>query len=340
MLTAATNLAFRGHGVTVAGRRGSIFLQRATEGGLSTVAFNIHADFAPLKIFKIARFFRQAETDICILNLNKDVRVAGVAARKAGVPLILARHGLELISDKWKHKMAMKLVDGIITNSQTIRGKYNELGWMPAEKTEVIYNGLTIPENVESIDLHEKYSIPRNHIIFGSAGRLAHQKGFDLLIEAAAQLKNKPFTFLIAGEGKLQKKLLNLISRYGVQEKVKLVGFLENALPFLNSVDIVVLPSRYEGMPNTVLEGMALGKPVLAAEVNGVKELIRNGQNGFSIPPESVTELAAGILRAANCRGLAALEQNAVDTIKTNHSVEKMIDHMEEFFIRKYHGKG
>jgi len=336
MVTAARELSLRGHNVVVAGRSGAIFLERADRAGLKTAKFNIHSDLDPLKVLKATRFFRREKTDICILNLNKDVRVAGFAARLAGVPVILARHGLELVSDRWKYRMTMKLVDGIITNSHSIREKYNALAWMPKDKTEVIYNGLEIPVDIDTIDLHGAYSVPEDQMIFGAAGRLDHQKGFDLLVQAAVQLRDKPFTFLIAGEGKQRAELQQLIDANRLQEKVKLIGFLENALPFLNSVDIVVQPSRYEGMPNTVLESMALGKPVLATEVNGVKELIKTGVNGISVPPESVRELTAGILKIAGHDDLDMLKRNGMNTIKTDYSVKKMTDHLESYFSQKY----
>lgn len=336
MITAASNLHKNGHNVIVAGKRNSILLQRASDLGLATEIFDIHADFAPFKTGKIKRFFKHHETDVCILNLNKDVRVAGFAARKAGVPVILARHGLKLIKDKWKYKATMNLVDGIITNSHTIKEIYNNFSWMPKDKTEVIYNGLNLPENVDYIDLHQKYSIPENHMIFGAAGRLAYQKGFDLLIKSADKLRDKPITFLIAGKGKLEQHLENLIEQYDVQEKVKLVGFFENALPFLNSVDVVIQPSRYEGMPNTVLEAMALGKTVLACEVNGVKELIKNEINGFSCPPESVPELVKSILKIYNYNNLSDIETQGRKTISEDYSVDRMITHLEEYFERKY----
>ncbi len=336
MLTAAKNLSLRGHNVSIAGKSGAALLNRAKKVGLKTEVFNIKSDFAPFKVTKLANYFKENETDVCILNLNKDVRVAGLAAKKVGVPVVLARHGLKLISDKWKYKMTMKLVDGIITNSNTIKEQYRQFPWMPANKTEVIYNGLDIPQNIEKIDLHEQYSIPKEHIIFGAAGRLAHQKGYDLLVKAAAELKEKPFTILIAGKGKLRQHLKNITQKYGIENKVKLIGFLENALPFLNSVGIVVQPSRYEGMPNTVLESMALGKPVIATEVNGVKELIQNGINGFSIPPESVTELAIAMQKVANIPDLEEIGQAGKETITNDYSIERMIDHLETYFERKY----
>lgn len=336
MLTAADHLQKNGHNVVVAGKGKAILLERAKAMGIPTEVFNIHGDFAPFKVEKIKRFFQQHETDVCILNLNKDVRVAGLAARKAGVPVILARHGLKLIRNSWKYKMTMDLVDGIITNSHSIKEIYDSFHWMPRGKTEVIYNGLNIPDNVSEIDLHGQYHIPKDHLIFGAAGRLAYQKGFDLLIKAAEQLKDRPFTFLIAGQGKLKQYLENLINQYNLQDSVKLIGFLENALPFLNSVDIVVQPSRYEGMPNTVLEAMALGKPVLAAEVNGVRELIQNGINGFSIPPESVHDLVRGILQVADCKNIRDIQQRGIETINSNYSTEKMIIHLENYFGKKY----
>ena len=105
-------------------------------------------------------------------------------------------------------------MDGIITNSKSIKEAYERFPWMEHDKTEVIYNGISTSEfNIEDIDINVMCGIPKKNNIFVAAGRLTSQKGFDLLIKAASKIDHKtyPFTILIAGKGKDRKFLSKLI---------------------------------------------------------------------------------------------------------------------------------
>ncbi len=340
MVTAAKGLNKRGHKVTLSGKSNSIFLTKAKESGLEILPLNIYADYNPLKILHTKWILKNKKIDVIVLNLNKDIRVAGIAAKLANIPVIIARNGIQLFSDKWKHKMTIKLVDGIITNSESIRKAYNQFSWMDKNKTTVIYNGLSLKRNIDSLDLKTIWNVPGNHLVFVAAGRLTRQKGFDLLIEAAKILKDnkRPFTILIAGTGKdrksLQKKInLNQLSN------VKLIGFQNNLLSILKAADYVIMPSRQEGMPNVVMESMALGKSVLAAKVNGVSELMDHNKTGFIFEPMEVKPIVDAMNFVLDNHGSEKITNwglLAKDHIKNNFRLDKMIDHLESYFYDQY----
>ncbi len=339
MLDAASGLVSRGHRIIVAARKNSILIERAKERNLETKQFNIHMDFDPLKIVQIVWFLKKEKVDVIILNINKDVRVAGIAAHIANTPVILARHGAKLISDKLKHRLTMSLVDGIITNSRTRKQEYESYKWMPNNKIEVIYNGINIPANKPKLDLKEKYNIPKNHIIFGAVGRLQRVKGFDTLINASIILlkRNLPITLLIAGKGKLRNELQNIIHRERVTDKIRLVGFWENPLDFINSIDIFVLSSRSEGMPNVIMEAMALKKIVIATNVGGINEIISNNENGFLVEPNNIDVLASAMeMMLKQNKNLGKICENAFNTIQEKFTLGKTIDHLEHYFYKKY----
>ena len=195
-------------------------------------------------------------------------------------------------------------------------------------------------KNIDSTDLKTIWNVPDNHLVFVAAGRLTRQKGFDLLIEAAKILKDnkRSFTILIAGTGKdrksLQKKInLNQLSN------VKLIGFQNNLLSILKAADYVIMPSRQEGMPNVVMESMALGKSVLAAKVNGVSELMDHNKTGFIFEPMEVKPIVDAMNFVLDNHGSEKITNwglLAKDHIKNNFRLDKMIDHLESYFYDQY----
>ena len=336
MVTAAKSLAEKGHNVTLASKKKSRTLKYATEKGIKTTVIEIHSDFSPLKTLKIARYLKDNSIEILICNLNKDIRVAGLAARMAGNTIVLARHGMLLCSRKWKHKLTLtRLCDGIITNSETIKKAYASYGWFPLEFVKVIYNGIVIPERVEPVDFASRF--PGKKIIY-SAGRLSEQKGFNYLIDAAAILgkTRSDLVFIISGEGKLEHELKTRVRELGLDASFIFEGFTSDIFPYLKGCDLFVLASLFEGMPNVVMEAMAVGKPVVATDVNGAKELMQNGTTGLIIPPADPESLARAIASIIDDQTrLASLGQAGRKRVAEQFTIQKMADRLEAHLCDK-----
>jgi glycosyltransferase involved in cell wall biosynthesis len=270
------------------------------------------------------------------------VRVGGLAARMVGTPLVLARHGMLLCSRKWKHRLTLtRLTDGIITNSRTIRETYAGYGWFDADFVKVIYNGLDIPERVEPHDFSKRF--PGKKIIY-SAGRLSEQKGFGYLIEAAALLsaKRDDLVFAISGEGKLENELKAKARAAGLESSFIFLGFAGDIYPFLKGCDLFVLASLFEGMPNVVMEAMAMKKPVVATDVNGARELMGAGDSGTAcrtgiiVPPKDPAAIAAAILEIIDDPGKAESFGNAgYERVRTMFTTRAMVDNLERHLREK-----
>ncbi len=143
-------------------------------------------------------------------------------------------------------------------------------------------------------------------------GRLVRQKGFDLLLEALAlaarDMRPRPHLTII-GQGPLEPELRGQAMSLGLESYVSFAGFLANPFPLLAGADCFVLSSRYEGLPNALLEALALGVPALAlACPGGVEEIVRPGKDGWLAPPEDVPALAALIQE----HGRPALDRQAI----------------------------
>ena len=209
---------------------------------------------------------------------------------------VYSRQGLQLLKNSWWYKWTIKfLSDGIITNTYTIKKYYDSFLPVDEDFVKVVYNGVEeVPDDITAFD-YSKF-LPEDEqdpILVLSTGRLALQKGFKYLVSAAAEIiKTHPNVyFFLAGNGKLEPELRTQIDNLEIKRNFILLGFIEDIHPLLKNADIFVFSSLYEGMPNSILEAMAHGLPIVSTNVNGVSELIEEGVNGFTVSPGAVQEL-------------------------------------------------
>ena len=341
MIHAAKGLKERGHTVFLAGRKGSELAFAAENAGISTCDFNIRFDFSPINTFLLYRFLLEHNVQIFVCNLNRDVRVAGMAARIAKTPKIIARHGVSSFhKKKWRYRfIADNLIDGIITNTVTIKQEYGGYGWFHDGFVKVIYNGIRVKEDVIPYDFSDEF--PGKKIVF-SAGRLSHQKGYEYLVEAASLLcqKRNDLVFIVAGKGKQEKNLNRVVREYRLEDSFYFWGFRDDIDPYLKGCDLFVLSSLYEGMPNAVMEAMAVGKAVVATDVNGVRELMEDGKTGIIVPPRDAGALAGAIDKLIDQpRLLKECGRNGMERVKQSFTLSRMLDELEAYFTEMLNDK-
>lgn len=155
---------------------------------------------------------------------------------------------------------------------------------VPAKKIEVVYNGLDFP----------KPSVrPHKRLVIGSIGRLHHVKGYDLLINAFAIMKNKRLRLKIAGSGDELGNLKQLALDLGVSDRVEFAGFKDDIYEFLDTIDVYVQTSRSEGFGLSVVEAMSQSLPVVVTPAGSLEEIITPGKTGFvskGFSPEAIAE--------------------------------------------------
>jgi glycosyltransferase involved in cell wall biosynthesis len=196
------------------------------------------------------------------------------------------------------HRLLDPQADKIITMSSQTADEMIRHYHVAPEKTEVI------PNPVEIDRLRTLAQEPADHPWFHETipvllamGRLTRAKGFPVLIEAFARVHSQvPARLMILGDGSMRAELYDQITRLGLADHVWMPGFIANPYPYLSQANIFVLSSLWEGMPNALLEAMALEKPVITTSCNeSVNQLIIPGQNGIVIPPNDAIALAESI---------------------------------------------
>ena len=143
--------------------------------------------------------------------------------------------------------------------------------------------------------------------VIGALGRLHDQKGFDILLRAAAILRDRgvPFALRIAGEGPDRGLLEGLIDETGLNHQAELVGWVSPAGPFLATLDLFAVPSRYEPFGLVVIEAMAAGVPVVASNLEGPREILEQGRLGFLVDSEDPAKLADCLIEGLHDRNRA-----------------------------------
>lgn len=240
----------------------------------------------PFKIWGLVRIFRDKKTDCLIMNNSLDVKTGGIAAKIAGVKRIIYRRGSAIpIRNTFFNRLLFKfVVSDVIANSEATKEtiNYHNSELFPKSKIKVIYNGLEI-DSLPPLKANKKNS----KIIIGNAARFSPEKGHEFIIEIAKKLNRIAHNFEIhlVGDGPQKKKIGSLIEKNGLQNHVKILGFKNNIYEFLDSIDIFILTSKWEGFGFVLAEAMIRKKPIVAWNLSSIPELVKNGKNGYLVTP-------------------------------------------------------
>jgi glycosyltransferase involved in cell wall biosynthesis len=287
-----------------------------------------------LKAWRFARFLRRARVDVLQVYFPDSTYFGVPAGRLAKVPAVVRTrnnlgHWLTPVH-RWLGRRLNRFTTATIANSVAARDALLRAEGPDPARVVVMENG---------VDLERFAGVPaagsRPTRCVGIVANLRKVKGVDLFIEAAARvLRWSPgATFRIAGEGNERAALARQAADLGIAGRVTFHGSVTDIPAFVADLDVAVLASRSEGMPNAVLEYMAAGRAVVAARVGGVTQLIEHGRDGLLVPPGDADALGTAIQslladREQACRLASAARQRA----ETEFGRDAMVRRFEEFY--------
>lgn len=276
------------------------------------------------------------------------------------VPVIYTAHGLHIhkyefspgLLNSLKYKLRFELekylfarADQIITVSKAdqdyIRNRYklNRVLYIP--------NGID-PSRLEEVrsqrEIANEFQLPAKRILFITVARFNFQKGYDVLIRAIALirdfLKEKNAGFLLVGDGETLPGIKKMSERLQITDLVRFSGTRTDVYSLMKSADVLILPSRWEGLPIVLLEAGLLKIPVIASDTYGNNELL--GQDrGVMFANENVRDLAEKIKRTLNGEyKLAYHADNFFHFVNNNYSVTKMLAGLQNTYASTLGGKG
>jgi glycosyltransferase involved in cell wall biosynthesis len=200
---------------------------------------------------------------------------------------------------------------GIVAVSESLRKHIVNSTPINANKVQVIYNGIQTADfqRPHSDRLRRQFGWGESEIIVGSLGNIRTAKGYDILLQAAALLKQSatPFRFVIAGQGKpgLYDNLLKLRAELALEERVHFLGFNDDPADFLSNLDLFLLSSTSEGFSIATIQAMASGLPVIVTRSGGPEEIVTHGENGWMVEAGSPEAIATALEKVATESTLA-----------------------------------
>ncbi|MFN8400385.1 MAG: glycosyltransferase [Anaerolineales bacterium] len=257
-------------------------------------------------LLKLWQILKREKYD-AMITFTHDSNVLGLPlAKLAGIRSRVGTHLGEIRGmSKWRDGLHTFLINHgviqtLVASSARTRTNAIEVGVQP-ERITTIYNAI-MPFDVAHIDresVRAKIGLKKDEVFFLAVGRLVYEKGHEFLIEAMAEVAKVDSHAIagICGAGPLQDQLQTQIEKLNVQNNMKLLGQWGSIPEILAAADVFVLPSRWEGLPMALLEGMMAGLPVIATRVEGVDEVVQPGEHGLLVPLESPAELAQAILQ-------------------------------------------
>ena len=350
----------KGHEVTLVtgpttGPEGKL-LQTFCPQGMKIVEIpELIRSLSPLKDWrayrKLRKFFEENHFDVVHTHASKAGIVGRVAARKAGVPVVVHTvHGQAFhpYQSSFKNKIyiaaerfAAKYCDRIYAVAQAMIDQCVAAGVAPREKYQVVYSGMDLQSFVNarrSPELRAKLGIPEDAPVVGILARLFELKGHDCMIAAApkivAEIPNVRFLFI--GDGILREQFQAEIARLGLTEHFVFAGLIppEQVPAYLAQVDILAHLSLREGLPRACVQALASGKAVVAYPLDGTPEVVLDGETGLLGEPENVDQVAANVLRLLQDNDLRErLGRRGQQFVLERFDWRKMADILEESYL-------
>lgn len=309
--------------------------------GVPVTIFGKKGKFDISLFFKLYRWLRSERPVVVHTHLFTADCWGRVAAIMSGVPGIFSTvHSV----NRW-YTLVHRTIDlvlslfstKIIACTSEVANTLQKKEHIASKRIENIPNGTDLKrfKNVDRLDLESEFGVADNVVRLAVIGRLHSAKGHLDLLPVMARLKDEGLDFhlLLVGDGELRDKIENMIEGLGLERFVTMTGYRTDIPNILASIDVVLMPSLWEGLPMALLEGMAMGKAVLASSVGGIPDAIEDGYNGFLFEAgdaETLTEKIRKLLRDKNLR--ESLGAKAKITVETKYNAVEVSRRYESLY--------
>jgi glycosyltransferase involved in cell wall biosynthesis len=358
----ARQLACRGHEVDLACRPRSplVPLLRDEPIRLHVLPMRHSVDLG--SVLALSRRLRALRPEAVLLQGSRAIRLAGAALVLCPTPAV-ARMGIgrslkHSAYDRWVYRHQ---ITHFLVNALAVERELAAVPWVGEGRVSTIYNGVDLdrfaPVRGAQCAVRGESELYSNCApslspggrpagaqgtahrvpVVACVARLTAEKGHRDLITALPKLVSRfpGLRLLLAGDGPLREALVEQAAALGVTERLVFLGHVADVRSVLAAADVLVLPSYREGLPNAVLEAMAMEVPVVATDTDGTAEAVVDGETGFLVPPGSPEALARAVTRVLeDDAGRAAVVRSARALVNTCFAPDRAADELEALLQR------
>lgn len=291
--------------------------------------------------WQVAHYLRSNKIDIIQTFLFWAHITGRIAARLAGGTAVITTQQAVDVWKKFYHTfldtLTAPLCDVFIANSRAAAKRLERVERVPTKKIKIVYNGVDLSAYQTFGDksaARKELNIADGSFVAVCVSRLHYDKGVDFLPKIA--LKTPGCTYLVAGDGPYRALLENTIASLGIEKQFIFTGWSHDIPRLLKTADVFILPSREESFPQAALEAMAAGLPVIAADVGGVSELVKNGIDGILITKGDLQGFSAAVNTLLNDPSLVKIIGRAAAKTSVDFGEDKMLARIASIYEEVY----
>lgn len=334
LLNLAVGMNFNDAKVWIVGIRNSHnphleLINEAKKRNIPTGIIESKSKFDSGAVNELAALIKENKIDLIHTHNYKADFIGMAAARKVKVPIVATLHGyigkgVKLRFYEFVDKLTLRSFDKIVA----VDYKQGEILKRRYRQVTVINNGVQLPLNTPVKSSVENMAV-------GTVGRLSEEKGFPYLLQAFAKVKSEfpQIKLVVVGDGPLKVSLKNLTSSLRLDGFVEFAGFQPDVTRYYQDFNLYVSSSLLEHFPMSILEAMSYGKAIVATNVGGTTDLIKDGETGILIRPASVDDLYVALKKVISNAALRKkLGENAQVFVRENYSIEKMVKSYRQIY--------
>ncbi|MFR4825466.1 MAG: glycosyltransferase family 4 protein [Clostridium sp.] len=296
----------------------------------------------------ISDVIKKYDPDLIYLNSSKAGALGRIANLRYKKPIIYNPHGwaFNMKTSYLKKKVYIfierllsKYTDYIIAISNKEKESAIVNNIANDDKVKVIFNGIDITEYDNNLEFQKNcrlnLNISEDAIVIGMVGRISDQKAPDIFIKSAYEIKKiiPNAYFIIVGDGDKLEEIKKLINSLGLEKDVLITGWIDNTFNYINSFDISMLLSRWEGFGLVLAEYMVCKKPIIATNIDAIPDLIENNVNGLLIEVDSVEECVMATINIINNEVLKNnLILNSDNIVRKKFDVKRVVKEHDYLF--------
>jgi glycosyltransferase involved in cell wall biosynthesis len=311
---------------------GGVFAGEVANGAVVRVFPRRFPKVDPTLVFRLAHAMRRDPVDLVHTHLFGDSLHGYLAARLARKPVVMTLHNVARSHSRLQragYRWLMSRVACTVGCSEAVRLSFLADARDKNTSIVTITNGVEPAKPLDRDAARARLGCGRAALTIGSTGRLVASKDFPNLVSALATVVRRiqrPVRLFILGDGPLRGEILTHAGRMGVAPLVQLLGFRADAPELLNAFDIVAFSSADEGLPMALLEAMAAGRCIVATNVGGIADAVRDGDEALLVPAADSARLADALVRALEDGDLRTrLGAAAARRFRTRFTADQMV---------------